>query len=131
MLRGRLPLFPGGQRDTVMRLVTFFVFAALLLIGIAIHRDYGLSFDEPTQREIGAVTLKHLIDRFGLPIQLPEDLRDIPALHEYADNLYGIAFETPLVALEILFGFIDSRDVYWFRHLLTFLFCLAGLYAVY
>jgi Dolichyl-phosphate-mannose-protein mannosyltransferase len=131
MLRGRLPTFPGVQPGNGMRLLTLVVFAAVLLVGVAVHRDYGLSFDEPTQREIGAVTLKHLVQRFGLPLTLPGDLADIPAMEEYRDSEYGIAFETPLVALEALFGIADSRDVYRFRHLMTFLFCLAGAYALY
>lgn len=114
-------------------------FAALLVLGIVIHRDYGCSVDEDVQRETGAVTVHHVIERLPAalrpPATLPVRFAGFPAtpipLDQYYDKDYGVAFEAPAVALEIMFGLTDTRDIFLFRHLLIFLVSLGGAYAVY
>ena len=118
---------------------TLLFFSALFVLGVTIHRDYGCSVDEDVQRETGAVTVHHVIGRLPAvlrpPPSLPVRFAGFPAkpipLDEYYDKDYGVAFEAPAVALEILFGLTDTRDIFLFRHLLTFLVCLGGAYAVY
>jgi hypothetical protein len=52
-------------------------------------------------------------------------------LADYPDRDYGVAFEAPAFALEHIFRLKDSRDIYMFRHLLTFLVYFGGVFAVY
>jgi hypothetical protein len=114
-------------RDLRLPLVLFF--AALLALGLAIHRDYGISWDEPFQRFSGAVTVKHLAERFA-PSRVTGEASRLPALAGYIDRDHGTAFEAPAVALEALLGLTDKRDIFMFRHLLTFLVCFLGVIAV-
>jgi len=112
-----------------MRLRTIEVIATLAL-GLAVHRDYGISWDEPHQRLTGAVTVKHLAELFA-PSLVSGEASRLPALKDYVDRDHGTAFEAPAVALEALLGFSDKRDIFMFRHLLTFLVCFVGAIAVY
>ncbi len=120
----------GRMREPIARFLVLLCFAALLMLGVAIYRDYGISFDESGQRVTGAVTVKHVIERFA-PSLVPLAMNDLVPLDEYKDNDYGVAFEAPAVVLEMLFGRTDTRDIFLFRHLVTFLVCLGGAYAVY
>jgi 4-amino-4-deoxy-L-arabinose transferase-like glycosyltransferase len=120
---GPLRGFPG-------KLVVLLCFAALLALGVALHRDHGIAFDEPFQHDVGVVNTKNLFDSylpaFWRPVGSP-----VTPLAEFKDRDYGAAFETPLVMLERAAGLTDSRDIFLFRHLLTFLFCVCGTYALY
>ena len=105
-------------------------FAVLLALGVGLYRDYGISWDEPHQRFTGAVTVKHLAERFAPSLVKGEVLR-LPPLDTYVDRDHGTAFEMPAVALEALLKLSDKRDIFMMRHLLTFLVCFAGTVAVY
>ena len=113
-----------------LHLPVILFFAALLALGLAIHRDYGISWDEPFQRFTGAVTVKHLAEKFAPSLVSGEAAR-LPALADYIDRDHGTAFEAPAVALEALLGLTDKRDIFMLRHLLTFLVCFAGAIALY
>ena len=104
-------------------------FLGLLAVGLGVYRDYGISIDETVSRENGAVTLKYAAERFA-PSLLTRAASHLKPLNEYADRIYGVAFEAPAVALEIMLGVGDKKNVFMFRHLLTFLVALAGIYAV-
>jgi Dolichyl-phosphate-mannose-protein mannosyltransferase len=106
-------------------------FLALLLLGLSSYRDYGISWDEANQRLTGAVTIKYLAETFYIPAFMTPWEQDVPSLAEYRDQDYGVAFEAPAFALERIFRLQDSRDIYMFRHLLTFLVYFAGVCAVY
>jgi hypothetical protein len=104
-------------------------FLMLLALGLSIYRDYGISWDEPTSRINGAVTLKYVVERFA-PSLLKGRPNTLPPLNVYNDRDYGIAFEAPAAALETMLGITDIKNVFEFRHLLTFLVALAGIFAV-
>ena len=104
-------------------------FLVLLAVGLGVYRDYGISSDEPTSRINGAVTLKYVAERFA-PSLLPAAASGLDPLNEYLDRDYGVAFEAPAVLLEVMLGIRDKKNVFMFRHLLTFLVALAGIYAV-
>jgi hypothetical protein len=78
-------------------------FGLLLLLGLWLHRDYGVSWDEPTDHQNGAVS-----GRYVAELLLPRLLRDKPTLAtsppitNYPDNDHGVAFELPVAALEML-----------------------------
>jgi hypothetical protein len=106
-------------------------FLTLLTLGLNSYRDYGISWDEPSQRLAGAVTVNYVAERFNAPAFMASWKENFPPLDKYADRDYGVAFEAPAFALEKLFKLKDSRDIYMFRHLLTFLVFFGGVYAVY
>lgn len=129
------PVSPLGRlgRFPLPSALIYALYAALFLgvlgVGLSVHGDYGVSFDERQQRYSGGVSLKHVVERIA-PGLLPDSARRLPALDDYADRDYGVAFELPAAALEVLLGIQDDRDVMLFRHLLTFLVALAGMVAV-
>lgn len=108
-------------------------FGAVLLLGLLIFRQFGISVDENQQRDTGMVSLKHValkvnpswvknddnFDRYGVP------------LAEYQDRDYGVAFETPVSLLERLLRIGDWRNKFLLRHLFTFLLSFGGMLAVY
>jgi len=141
-------------------------FLVLLVVGLCIYRDYGISSDEPFSRANGAVTLKYVAERFAriyrdygissdepfsraneavtlkyvaerfAPSLIKGAANSLPSwvarssLNEWPDRDYGIAFEAPAVALEVILGISNQKNVYMFRHLLTFLVALSGIFAV-
>jgi len=105
-------------------------FLALLLLGLFVVRDYGVPWDEPRQRVIGGVSARYVLQTLAPSRPLPASLPDSP-LATFGDRDYGVAFEAPAVAMELLLGLTDSRDIYLVRHLLTYLVFLAGVFAVY
>jgi hypothetical protein len=111
-------------------LSVFAIFVAQLVLGLAIYRDYGFSFDEGAQRVMGAVTVKYVAERVAPSLVTPF-VASLGSLDGFVDRDYGVAFEAPAVALEALLRLTDKRDIFLFRHLLTFLACLAGTWALY
>ena len=93
-------------------------FAIYFLIGISIYKDYGLSWDEPQQRITGIVSYLYVTGKSS-------------DLLNYTDRYYGTAFELPLVFIESHLPFAQLRDVYFLRHLITFLVFFLGVIAFY
>lgn len=111
-------------------------FLALILLGLSIYRDYGISWDEPIQRNTGMVTLSHLWENVaptfitgGHELKIPGYQNTPLAL--YQDRDYGVAFETPVALLERLLQLEGPRNVFMFRHLVTFLVFVGGVFAVF
>ncbi|GAA4037756.1 hypothetical protein GCM10022409_23670 [Hymenobacter glaciei] len=108
-------------------------FGTVLLLGLLIFRQFGISVDENQQRDTGMVSLKHVamkispswvenddnFDRYGVP------------LDEYQDRDYGVAFEAPVSFLERVLRIDDWRNKFLLRHLFTFLISFGGMLAVY
>lgn len=93
--------------------------------GILLHRDYGISWDEPQQRKIGHASLRYLSGlRRG-------DAEAASHLQDFQDRDYGVVFELPAAALEVILRLHDTQQIYWNRHLLTFFVSLLGIAAVY
>ena len=112
-------------------LITFFLII-LIIIGTLIHKDYGISWDEPQQRLIGFVNLNHVSDYLKLDLRNPPNPPpEITKLNNLKDRDYGVIFELPAVLLEHIFTFKDIQEVYFARHLLTFLVFIGGVIAVY
>ena len=108
-------------------------FGAVLLLGLLLLRDYGLSIDENQQRDIGMISLKHvgqLVAPDWVAADHDFDKYNTP-LGEFYDRDYGVAFETPVCLAERLLGIEDGGNKFRFRHLCTFLVCFGGLIAVY
>ena len=76
-------------------------FLTVLLLGLNIYQDYGISWDEPHSRFNGFVTLNYLRTLFAPGLFASnEHFPSIPPLSDYADRDYGVAFEAPLGLFE-------------------------------
>ena len=108
-------------------------FLLYVLLGLFIYKDYGISWDEKTSRANGQINIHYIVNNYipGLAAKLPEYAKQLPDLHDWKDKDYGVAFEAPVFALEYLLDLKDSRDRYLFRHLMTFLFSVMGVLAIY
>ena len=85
-----------------------YVFLIFLAIGIGIHGDYGVSSDEPAVRKFGNDAFAYLFR--GGPMPTEQDW----------------AFFNPIVpvamrGLELTFRLTDGADIWFLRHLVTFL----------
>lgn len=107
-------------------------FGLLVLLGVALHRDYGMSWDEPADRLNAFVSAKYVALRFAPALARRQPrLADIPDLHGYADADHGVLFMLPLVGLEALWPGPDPAAWAYRRHLVGFLLFVAGVWAVY
>jgi hypothetical protein len=115
------------------RTVVALFFLGLLTLGILIHQDYGISFDEPAQRLIGVTNLNHIAQLFNISSILNNEvLAQFPKnLSQITDRDYGVIFEVPAAFMEHVFNLKQEREIYLARHFLTFLFFIGGVYAVY
>jgi hypothetical protein len=116
--------------------VTLF-FMAIVINGISIYRDYGISWDEPGQTMNGIVTLKYLGEKFVPNLMsspaYSEKIKNISPLHIYPPKYYGVVFEAPLALMQLMlpFDIKDWHNQIMFRHLITFLFSILGVFAVF
>lgn len=103
-----------------LRLATVAFFGAYMLLGLAVFRDYGISWDEIPTREFGIMYVTH---------QVP-DVQALDALRAAKGSGYerfGPVFEIILVRAESLMFRADVRTVFYMRHLLTFLTFYLGV----
>lgn len=121
------------MNNNLKKLVSPLLFLGLLTLGLLTYKDYGVSFDEPAQRLIGVTNLNHIAHKFNLSsIINNESLAQFPKrLDQITDRDYGVIFELPAAFMEHALDLRQERDIYHARHLLTFLFFLAGVFAVY
>lgn len=96
--------------------IGFILLAGTLFIGLISYKDYGIAWDEPLQREMGLVSYNYVF-------------HGDDSLKHYSCNVYGVAFELPLVMIEKALDLKDSRDIFLMRHLVSHLFFLLGAFA--
>ncbi|WP_143434778.1 hypothetical protein [Hymenobacter roseosalivarius] len=114
------------------RLLTGLLFGLLLLTGLLLHRDYGVSADERIDRLNGMINVKYIAE-----LVAPELARQqanyhlIPPLKGFIDNTHGVAFEVPMAVMSFLFMRGDSQAAYYWRHFCIFLIFTAGVYALF
>ncbi len=92
------------------RWIVLFFFMLFLIVGFSIYRDYGMGFDENFQWWRNGHVNYDFIRTHNPTILLAGD-----------DKYHGPAFEIILVAIEKIFKLTDTRDIFFMRHLLTFL----------
>ncbi len=98
-------------RENILPILLFSIF---LSVGLFIYKDYGVSWDEPIQRDIGMANLRFVLGH-------PDPLIDMK------DRFYGPFFEIFLKGAELkLISPAPLQAVYFFRHLLTFLTFFVG-----
>ena len=115
--------FPGKRNGFDTRLdlkkyIIFILLAGVLVLGFKTYKDYGISWDEGDQRNLGLTTYNYLF-------------HGVDSIKHCSNKIYGVAFELPLIFVEKIFNLTDTRDLYLMRHLLTHLFFLLGAFAFY
>ena len=116
----RIPALGTAVSRTARRLPAahgpFLVFLVFLAAGIVVLDDYGVAWDEWTQRDIALASDRYIQ---GDPDALSEDT---------AARDYGMAFALLLLYTERLLGLEDGREILLLYHFLThLLFLAAGL----
>lgn len=114
------------NRDGVIQLnlnsyksaIIIIFFTAILLIGLAVYKDYGISWDEETNRNNGLLSYNYIIKKDQ-------------TLLTYRDRDYGVAFELPLIILERIFKPKEIRNIFYMRHLATFFLFFISLVVYY
>ncbi|AMR28613.1 hypothetical protein A0257_16910 [Hymenobacter psoromatis] len=127
--------------DRYRRAIVLGFFGLLLAGGLGLVRDYGVSFDEGTQRILGQISLLYVFQQLPTPVQqrlLPPGAAAVIAqkgagrqLKDTRDRDYGMAFELPVAAAEQALRLRDERQVYLFRHGCNFLVCFAAFIGFY
>lgn len=88
----------------------FIMFMCFLFVGLTTYKDYGLSWDENSQwKNNGHANYNFIFHG------------DKETLLNGIDKYHGPAFELILVFAEKTLSLTDSRDIYFLRHLITFL----------
>ena len=89
---------------------------APLVVGLLVFRDYGIPWDEPIQRSLGAHAWRYVFDSRS-------------AYASSSDRFYGVAYEMTLYGAERALGIAgNSRGAFLLRHAVNFVvFWLAGL----
>ncbi|MAY84014.1 MAG: hypothetical protein CMP59_07770 [Flavobacteriales bacterium] len=82
-----------------------------ILIGLLSYDQYGIAWDEHSQREIGMVSYEYVFE-------------NDTTLLNWKDKDYGVAFELPLIFIEKTLGLDNSRHIYLMRHWVAHLFFL-------
>jgi hypothetical protein len=124
-------LLVAGQMQNKICAV-FLFFLIYLFIGVAIYKDYGISYDELDQRKTGAVAAAYINKIFKIAsVQNIKDHNgktiEIPNLKDWEDRDYGVLFELVLIVPEFVLKLKDSKIIFEIRHLLTFLTFWVGV----
>lgn len=117
MPRSKLTLSPG-RAEKYLPYVVGLVFVSALLLGLRVTPDYGVTFDEETQRYYGQMVYEYVVS-------------GNQTLLAYVDRFYGPFFEFVLYSTEKLSGLQDLHDVFQWRHQVTFLSFFAGTLGFY
>ncbi len=106
--------------------IIFFLF--LLLIGITVFNDYGISIDEDNSRVNGFVSLKYILEIFntGL-VNILDNIITVPGINEYNEQGNGVIFDLPIALIETIFKVENIRDKYLIRHFSIFIIFFISL----
>lgn len=98
-----------------------FLFLIFFLYGMAVVRDYGISWDEATERNSGLINLGYIMPRAKELVTDTVNFNGLPQLNEYKDRYYGVAAQFPAVLAEYLYQFrFNYQQIYLLRHMYTF-----------
>ena len=131
-LRAALPYSVFSAFIRSRRWVVGVFFGLLTLLGIVLHRDYGMGWDEPAERLNAFVSAKYVALKLAPELARRQPrLADIPDLRQHRDADHGVLFMLPWVGLEALSPGPDPAEWAYRRHLAGFLLFVAGAWAVY
>ena len=112
------------------RIYQIIFFLVLFLVGLLIHKDYGISIDEAFHRMMGFYWLNYVLDFFPnseLKKEVYNILINIREAHLNLDHLtpnnfiYGVFFDIPAGLIETILNINEPKKIYFFRHFLNFL----------
>lgn len=107
-------------------------FTLVVLLGLLLYRDYGLSWDEPVDHMNGKVNAKYIAQLFFPKLANQEKTNEqIPDFEGFSEFDHGVLFALPVAILGRIFTHGDSRGFYFLQHLLNYLTCTLGMWALY
>lgn len=103
-------------RKCLWTFIVGYAFLAFFVIGVLVHRDYGVSTDEPALLKYGSDAFAYLF--FAGPVPAPDPWQ----------------FHTPLVQVFMtvatkMLSYTDGADIWFLRHLITFCIFFIGIAA--
>jgi hypothetical protein len=99
------------------------LFVAALVIGLLTYKDYGMAWDEPTQRGPGLLSYEYAFH--GSQALFHDNVE------KFGTATHGAGFEVLLVIIEKGLKLSDPKDIYEMRHLVTHLLFLLSALAIY
>ena len=111
--------------------ITSVFFLLLILVGLATYRDFGITSDEPWLRELGIITMNYVGAVLGIPYLTTATPDPLPLLRNYSDGDHGALFEMISIIFEKALNLKDEREIFQFKHFLTFLVSVGGAAALY
>ncbi|MCB0697108.1 MAG: hypothetical protein KDC07_07070 [Chitinophagaceae bacterium] len=90
-----------------------------LYTGFEIYQDFGMSIDEPSQRDIGFAAYRYARGKYE------------GNYSEFVLREHGPGFEFVYIFVERLFKIESFRDIFLTRHLITYLFFVLSSIAMY
>ncbi|KAA5544158.1 ArnT family glycosyltransferase [Adhaeribacter rhizoryzae] len=119
-------------RSLTNKLVLFLFFSLLLVAGLELYPDYGISFDEFFELQTGLVSLKYLVELFAPQLLTQHEwLKNVPPLETYVDADHGVTVLLPFAILKAVLGIHTWQETFLLRHLLTFLIFYVGVFFFY
>jgi hypothetical protein len=106
------------------------LFGFYFVIGLFIHRNYGIGIEEHFQRQNGFYWLEKIFASIRAEEFHNLALDKYLTIKSYNPNLpnpdffnfYGIAFDVPAAFIELFFEFNNSKQYFEIRHLMSFFF---------
>ena len=98
------------------KLLVILIFSLLLIVGITIFDDYGISWDEYSHRANGFVSLNFVREYFDF-----DAYPGFPKLENYFAAQYGVLFDLPMSFLEKKLLIEDSKNQILLRHFFNFI----------
>ena len=105
-------------------------FLIFFIIGLLSFKDYGISWDEKMSRGVGILNGKYILEEFFTEsyqnILSKSDSEKVTKLENfdlktYPERAYGVSFELPLVAIELITNIQEIDKVFHLRHLINFI----------
>ena len=116
------------------KLVTILFFILILLIGLFIYKDYGLTTDEPTERYNAIINLKYVLTKIlgeSYASTIIPDYNNLPLLRNHIERDHGVVLFLPAYIIELLFSKNNIIIGYQLSHLLIFIYIYIGLICLY
>lgn len=102
--------------------ISLILFFSYFLLGLLICKDYGLSYDEVSEREHTTIALNSVLGGRIAEEGVPEGVSGLPDLNSYSEKYYGTFLQFPIALIEFLFHYkIDISTVFLLRHIWTFI----------
>lgn len=108
-------------------ILVLLIFVSYFFVGVSIFNDYGISWDEEQNRNMGFISLNYIREIFNLNTYQGFEYTD----KAFAESIkhYGVLFDLPMAFLEKAFNIDDSRSYFLLRHFFNFfIFYLSSIF---